>query len=316
MSQFLHWTAFLLYLLVLPALVLGLIRRTKARLQNRVGPPYFQALFDLIKLCQKGETVSDTICWLFRSTAAINLAIMLVLAAMLPWTSFKPQFPGADLFFVIYTFAIVKFFTVLAALDSGSSFGAFASSRELFLSVLVEPPIILALAALGISAHTSDLFLIFSLANQSMATQPALWTLVGTAILISSMVELSRMPIDDPTTHLELTMVHEAMIIEASGRNLALTEYAHALRMVILFGLACQCFLHAIPGIYGTQALSTEITIAAAGVIGILGLAIAVGIFEGLAVKLQWRKTPDFIAYSLTMSLLACLIAVGGGIVK
>ena len=312
MTPILQWLAMLVYLIVVPPLVIGIIRKTKARLQNRVGPPLFQFLFDLIKLCQKSETVSDTICWIFRSTSAINFAIMLVLAVLLPWTGFKPQIHGADLFFVVYAFALAKFFTILAALDSGSSFGAFGSSREVFLSALVEPPVILSLAALGIGVQSSDLYQAFSFESLSMAHQSALWGLVGISIVMSSLVELSRMQIDDPTTHLELTMVHEAMTIENSGRNLALTEYAHVLRMTILFGLTFQCFLHAVPWAYTAGPL----LIGVIGIIGVLLVAFGVGIFEGLAVKLQWRKNPDFIAYSLTMSLLACFIAVGGGIVK
>ncbi len=120
------------------------------------------------------------------------------------------------------------------------------------------------------------------------------------------------MPVDDPTTHLELTMVHEAMILEASGRNLALIEFTHALHMTILFGLSAQCYLRAFPSIW----TAGPIVQAVSGFAGIFLVAIAVGIFESIAVKLQWRKVPEFIAYSTTMSLLASFLAIAGGMLK
>jgi formate hydrogenlyase subunit 4 len=305
------WLIFLLYLVLLPFLTLGLIRKTKARLQNRIGAPVFQPLFDFLKLSRKGETLSQTMTWLFRSTAAINVSLMLLLAILAPWTVIKPSFAGVDLFFVIYAFAAARFFTILSALDSGSAFGAFGASREATLSLLVEPATILGLASLAVANKTSDLTSIFAYDTNPETSISAIWILAGIALMLASVVELSRMPIDDPTTHLELTMVHEAMILEASGRNLALIEYAHSLRMTILFGLVVQCLMHAIPKIYSLSAAARSFI----SVLGILVAAVLLGVFEILSVKLRWRKNPDFIAYALTMSLLACFIALGRGLV-
>lgn len=307
-----QFVLYIVCLFVMPVLTLGTIRKVKARLQNRVGPPILQPMFDWIKLLRKGETISQTMTWMFRSTTAINLAIMLILSAFIPWLAFKPFVPGADIFMVVYFFALARMFTVLSAMDAGSAFGAFAASREATLSLLVEPAGVLSLAAIGALSHSSDFNVIFSLSNAAVMNYTGLWLLVGTAVLLSTLVELSRMPVDDPTTHLELTMVHEAMILEASGRNLALIEFAHGVRMAVLFGLASQCYLRAVPAFWS----ATPVVQGLASVGGILACAVAVGVFESIAVKLRWTKVPEFIAYSLTMALLAALIAAGGGLVQ
>lgn len=312
MSGLLQWLSFLLCIVVLPALTLGIIRKTKARLQNRMGPPILQPFFDFIKLTRKDETISSTMSGVFRLSCVVGMSDTLVLAWMIPWLSFKPWAPQADVFMVIYLFAFARMFTLLGALDSGSAFGAFSASREATLSLLVEPAVLLALVALGIFTGSSDLRIIFSNATAHSFIGSGIWIAAGMAILFSSLVELSRMPVDDPTTHLELTMVHEAMILESSGRNLALVEFAHALKMTIFFGLSAQCFLRSLPqfsilSVYAQAALSIG---------GVFVLAVFVGLMESLIVKLQWRKVPEFIAYILSMSLMASLIAVGTRVVK
>ena len=244
------WFFFSGFVFFVPLLLLGTIRKIKARLQTRVGAPVTQPLWDVIKLLRKGETISGVATWIFRSTAAVNLVVILIVAAIVPWTSIKPVVPGADFFLVVYLFALSRFFTVLSALDAGSAFGGFAASREVTIALLVEPAIVLCLAALGCAAHTSDLSVVFSMGPLAPVTQPSIWFLAGCALFLSSLVELSRMPVDDPTTHLELTMVHEAMILENSGKNLALTEYASCLKMAVMLGLCGQCFLHAVTAVY------------------------------------------------------------------
>lgn len=297
----------LLSIVILPFIVIGLIRKVKARLQNRVGPPIFQSLFDFIKLFRKTETVSRDSSWIFRGSTLINFAAMIVLAFLMPWMPFRLSIPGDDIFLVIYLFALVRFFSIISALDTGSPFGAIGGSREAMLSLLTEPGIMLSFVALALSARTSNLNQIFAIPSPtSQLPVMALWLLAGTGLFLASLVELSRMPIDDPTTHLELTMVHEAMIIENSGVNLALVEFTYSLRLVILFGLAAQCFLHGLLLVISLSFLS----IALLSVALIFLFALLTALVESFAVKLAWRKNPDFIAYSLTMSLLACLTAV------
>ncbi len=308
----LRWLLFIPCVLFIPFITISVIRKTKARLQNRLGPRLLQPLFDLLKLCRKGETLSDTTSAVFRLGPIVAVADMLLLAWLAPWLSFQPWCPNADLFLILYLFGLARLFTILTALDAGSSFGAFGASREATLALLVEPAALLGLVSLGVLTGNSDLRAIFSLNNTSLSNNPGIWILVGTAILLASLVELSRMPVDDPTTHLELTMVHEAMILEASGRNLALIEFAHSLHMVILFGLSAQCYIRAIPAYW--QASFTIQGIAS--ILALLLIAALVGVFESISVKLQWRKVPEFIAYSLTMSLLASFIAASGGVFR
>ncbi|MCC7526941.1 MAG: NADH-quinone oxidoreductase subunit H [Candidatus Melainabacteria bacterium] len=310
-----HWILFVSCVALVPPLCLGIIRKTKARLQNRVGPPLLQPLFDIFKLCRKGETLSSTMSGAFRISTVVVLATMLVLAWMTPWLSFKPWSPNADLFLIVYLFALARVFSLLGALDSGSAFGAFGASREVTLGLLVEPALLLGLVALGLFSGTSDLRLIFAyhqIQAPGASCIPGIWLLVGVSILLSSLVELSRMPVDDPTTHLELTMVHEAMVLEASGRNLALIEFSHALRMSIFFGLAAQCFVHAAAAVWRMNALTHGLL----NIFGICLIAVSVGVLESLSVKLQWRKVPEFVAYVVSMSLLAAFVAAGSGVAK
>jgi formate hydrogenlyase subunit 4 len=303
----LNTTLFGASLIALPPLTIGVIRKTKARFQNRIGPPIYQPYLDLAKLMGKGETISKNVSWLFRSAAAINIAVLIIVAFMAPWTTFHPlQLPG-DLFLIIYLLAVTRFFTVLSALDAGSAFGGFGASREVTLALLVEPAIILCLASLGSVAHSSNLTEVFSLDNIELRSQTGLWFIAGCGLFLSSLVELSRMPADDPTTHLELTMVHEAMILENSAVNLALVEMSHFLKIVILLGIASQCFLHAIPAFW-------QLGFIARGVLsvgGMLGLAVSIAMIESVAVKLRWTKLPEFIAYSVAMSIFCVLIALG-----
>jgi len=311
MTEAIRWLLFLSSVLFLPPLTVGVIRKTKARLQNRVGAPVFQPILNLLKLLQKGETISYTASWLFRAVCPVNMGIVILIAFLTPWVSYKPSVAGEDIFLVIYLLALVRFLTILASLDSASPFGAFASSREATIALLVEPAVILSLVSLAIPVRTSNLGQIFSFGSGSGGSDPALWLLAGTGLFLASLVELSRMPVDDPTTHLELTMVHEAMIIENSGKNLALVEYAHALRMALLYGLSGQCYLHA----FCLFVPVTEWVRAGLSLALVLGLGVVTALIEGTAVKLQWRKVPEFIAYGLTMSLLATLVAIARGTV-
>lgn len=298
---------FLFCLIFLPVLTIGLTRKIKAQFQNRIGAPVFQPFFNLIKLFSKSETISIEASWIFRWGTVVNLAAVLVLAFLVPWLPFQPLLPASDLFLVIYMFALIRFFTVIAALDTGSPFAAFGTSREVTLSLLTEPGIVLSLVALGLTVHSSNFNDIFAIPKATgQLRELALWLLAGTGVFLASLVELSRMPIDDPCTHLELTMVHEAMLIENSAANLALVELTYGLRLVILFGLAAQCFLHGL-------LLIVSMPFASVCVLSILLILVAAALtalIESFAVKLAWRKNPDFIAYSLTMSLLACLAAL------
>lgn len=298
--------AFLVSITLMPPLTVGIIRKVKARFQNRIGAPIIQPILDIIKLMHKSETISKHVSWIFRSASAINISVLILLSFLIPWTTFHPLNIPGDLFFIIYLLALSRFFTVLAALDAGSAFGGFGASREVTLALLVEPAVILCLVSLGSTAGTSNLTEVFAFNNVALKTHTGLWFIAGCGLFLASLVELSRMPADDPTTHLELTMVHEAMILENSAINLALVEMTHFIKIVLLLGISSQCFLHAIPYMWRASDLVRGLL----SVAGVFALATTIAVIESLSVKLRWTKLPEFIAYAVAMSIFCVLIAL------
>lgn len=290
-------------LLLLPLLLVGLIRKTKALMQNRTGAPLLQPFYDIVKFLHKTERVSKSASWIFLWSPRVGLAVALLGAILVPWTGALLPIrwaPATNYLLLLYLLSLGKFFTMLAAIDTGSAFGGLGASREATISMLVEPSLVITLGALALGAGSTDLLAIYT-----SPTSPFIAILAGAALVICALAELSRMPVDDPTTHLELTMVHEAMILEYSGRSLAVIEYTVALRTCILFGLATQTFLHAWPAFHALSMLPQYI-VSLSG-LAVLGISVAVG--EGVLVKLRWRRVPDFLAFAAVLSLLAALIA-------
>ena len=297
----------LVNLTVLPLLLTGVIRKTKALLQTRLGAPVWQPFHDVAKLLRKGETISTNASWVFVWAPRIALVVALATACLVPWAG--PLLPASwggatNLLLVVYLMGLGRFVSLMAAMDTGSAFGGLGASREATISLLIEPAVVVGLAALALGAGSTDLATIYA-----SPMDPIVAALVGIALVIAALAELSRMPVDDPTTHLELTMVHEAMILENSGRNLALIEYAVALRSCVLLGLAAQTLLHTIPG-FLTLANGPRYAV---GVAALFGVGVAVAVAEGVLVKLKWRSVPGFLIYSVGLSLLAALLAVARG---
>ena len=290
-------------ILIFPLLLVGIIRKVKALMQNRIGAPILQPFYDLAKMLRKSETISQTSSWVFIWTPRIGLAVAVIAAVLVPWSSAILPLGWAsatNFLLVIYLLALGKFFTMLAAIDTGSAFGGLGASREATISMLVEPTLVIGIGALALGAGSTNLLAIFAAPTSLFVA-----VLVGAALVLVSLAELSRMPVDDPTTHLELTMVHEAMILEYSGRSLALVEYAAALRTCIFLGLATQTLLHAWPAYHALPILLRY----PIGLTGLMALGAVVAIAEGVLVKLKWRSVPNFLAFAGVMSLLAALIA-------
>jgi formate hydrogenlyase subunit 4 len=233
--------------------------------------------------------------------------VALLVALMVPWSGAAPPAVwshASDFLLLVYLLALGKFAVMLAAMDTGSAFGGLGASREATISVMVEPALVMGLGALALGARSTELAVIFAAPGS-----PFVAALVGAALVIVALAELSRMPVDDPTTHLELTMVHEALILENSGRNLALTELAVGLRSCIFFGLAVQSFLHAWPA-YVQLPLMARYGI---GLVGLFAVGALVAVAEGVVVKLYWRRVPNFLAFGTALSLLAALVAAARG---
>ncbi|HEY3418108.1 MAG TPA: NADH-quinone oxidoreductase subunit H [Armatimonadota bacterium] len=294
----------LVNLLFVPLLLVGVIRKAKALMQNRLGAPIWQPFYDIAKLLRKTETISESASWVFTLAPRLGLAVALLAAVLVPWAGalLPPALASSTNFLlVLYLLALGKFLAMLAAMDTGSAFGGLGASREATISMLVEPTLIIGLGALAIGANSMDLLSIYH-----TPSNPFVALLVGIALVIAALAELSRMPVDDPTTHLELTMVHEAMILENSGRNLALTEYAVALRTCIYFGLALQTLFQVWP----TWGLLPELPRYAMSLFGLLAFGVLVAVAEGILVKLKWRSVPGYLAFATVLSLLAALLAV------
>lgn len=288
--------------LILPILLASVIRKTKALMQGRPGPPFFQFLFDQLKRMRKGETVSSATSWFFAANPLVALGSAFVLALVLPWTGAQPIAAGtgaADLMLVIYLLGAARFFAILAALDAGSAFGGLGGSRESLLSVLVEPAIVISLAAASLSSGTTDLSV--ALCGSIHVTVAIL---SGIAFLLASLAELSRMPVDDPNTHLELTMIHEATILENSGRNLGLIELSVALRTALFFGIGVRLLLAGL-----TPGLSSGLASVTISLFGILLLGVLLGVFEGMAVKLNWRRVPSLMAFATALAVMSAFVA-------
>lgn len=288
----------------LSPLCVGMINKVKAKFQNRDGASVFQPYKDLWKLMHKDEVISFDASWIFRFAPFIIFAATLVIGASIPlFASFLRNTLTGDLLVVVYTLALGTFFLALAGMDTGSGFGGFGSSREMAVSALAEGGLILALFTAALIVGTTDLFAI-SNAGMLLATRfflPAVMAFTGFFIVM--LAETGRFPFDNPATHLELTMIHEAMILEFSGKRLALMEWAAANRFFIFAALGANLFFpygiaqNAGAGaiILGVIALLVKISI----------LCIAVGIIESSMAKFRFFRLPDLLVTSFILSAIA-----------
>lgn len=285
--------------MVLAPFIQGVINRTKAVVAGRVGQPLLQTYHDLWKLLRKGAVYSQTTTWIFRAGPVVGLASMICAAALLPFGAFPALAPFAgDLVMVAYLLAMARFFTVLAALDTGSSFEAMGASREVTFSALAEPALFLGLAALA--RQTGSLSLTSVLAAISpdmwMRAAPALGLTIG-ALSVVFLAENARIPVDDPTTHLELTMIHEVMVLDHGGPDFAMIQYAAALKMWLLGAIivAIACPWHA-----GSPLLD-----AGAAIAGMLALAVVTGIIESSMARLRLLRVTQLLFAAIVLSSLA-----------
>ena len=293
---------------ILAPLLLGIINRTKAMFAGRVGQPLLQPYFDLWKLLGKGAVYSRTTTWVFRAGPMIGLASMLVATTLLPFGSCPAPlgFPG-DLILLAYLLGLARLFTVLAALDTGSPFEGMGASREMLFSALAEPALLLGLAAV---ARRTE---VLSLSEMQLAITGSLWMksgltliLVAVALGVVLLTENSRIPIDDPTTHLELTMIHEVMVLDHSGPDFAFILYGAALKLWILGGLIIGVVVPLRTGL-----ILADLVLALAAM---LVLAIAVGVVESTMARLRLIRLPQLLVGAVTLSILALILEYGGNL--
>jgi formate hydrogenlyase subunit 4 len=286
--------------------VLGVMRQVRARLEGRRGAGAGQPWRDLVKLLgkQRIQPVGTTV--VFRAAPAVIAGSALLVATIVPLvTTGSPLDQAGDLIAVVGILLIGSVALVLAGLDTGTAFGGMGASREVTVAALVEPSILMAVFALSIPAHSSNLSTIVTAAATHpgrVATPAAALALVALAIVI--LAETGRLPIDNPSTHLELTMIHEAMTLEYSGPQLALLEWAAGMRLVVLLGLLANLFLpFGVAGAHSTLPLTLVALAAITAKVLLLAAGLAAG--EVFLAKLRLFRVPELLAGSFLLGLLA-----------
>ncbi|MCF7818828.1 MAG: NADH-quinone oxidoreductase subunit H [Kiritimatiellales bacterium] len=286
----------LVLLLVMPPLLLGVINKTKALFAGRKGPPVLQLYFDLIKLARKGVVISQTTTWIFVGAPVITLVGIVMAGFLVPLGPFHaPVAFTGDLILFAYLLAIGRFFTTAAALDTGSAFEGMGAAREVTFACLSEPALffaLLVLAKMSGSLVLSDL-LHAPLAVGSQGAAASL-VLVAIGMFILLLAENSRIPVDDPNTHLELTMIHEVMVLDHSGPLLGLILYGASIKLFVLSAV----LLHILfPFQSGSVPLDWGLFI-----VEMLVVAVGVGVVESVMARLQMRHVP----YLLVAAILFC----------
>jgi formate hydrogenlyase subunit 4 len=298
----------MLLVLALAPLLIGFVRKVKARLVRRQGPPLVQPYRDLIRLMRKEVVLAENASWLFRALPYLIFAATFVAAALVPTFGFGLMFSwSADLIAIIALLASARFYLALAGLDVGTSFGGIGSSREVMIASLAEPAMIMIVFTLALIAGSTQLS---TVAEFMASSQVGLRVSLGLAVVglvMIAIAENGRVPVDNPATHLELTMVHEAMVLEYSGRHLALIELSSSLKLILYVSLlAC---LFAPWGIAGASAALPALAVGVAAYIGKLAIGgFLLALFETSIAKMRVFRVPEFLGVALMLGLLATLL--------
>ena len=303
----------MLLVLLLSPLLTGFVRKVKARLLRRQGPPLLQPYRDLIRLLRKDVVLAESASWLFRVIPYIVFAGIWVAASLVPTFRIGLLFSwSADLIAIIALIGSARFFLALAGLDVGTSFGGIGSSREVMIASLAEPAMLMIVFTLALVAGSTQLS---TMAAYMLSSEVGLRVSLGLALLALIMVaiaENARIPIDNPATHLELTMVHEAMVLEYSGRHLALIDLSSELKLLLYVSVIGCLFTPW--GIAGADASAQGIAVGVASYLGKLaagGLLLAV--FETAIAKMRVFRVPAFLGAALMLGLLATLLLFVSG---
>jgi formate hydrogenlyase subunit 4 len=295
-----------IFLVALAPLVTGVIRKLKALLQSRKGPSVFQPYYDLYKQFRKDSVISKNTSWVFRITPHVAMAAVLVAALLVPAFSSSTIGFFGDLIVFIYLLAMVRFFMALAALDAGSAFGGMGSSREMTISSMAEPTMLLSIFTMALVVGTTSLGGISGqLAESGLdLVRPSLF-LAFAAFFIATLAENARLPIDNPSTHLELTMIHEAMVLEYSGKQLALIELSSMTRLVLFLAVLSSVFM---PWGIATNASAAAIIVGVVVFLAKISVLVAViALIESSFSKMRLFRVPNLLTVSFTLALLAVI---------
>jgi formate hydrogenlyase subunit 4 len=293
-----------LFVPALSPLFVGVTRKLKAELQNRAGASVWQPYRDLWKLFHKDEVISTDASWLFRVAPYGIFAVTLLLGATLPLlTTALPNLLGGDFLVVVYLLALSTFLLALAGLDVGGPFGGFGASREMLVAALGEGGLVLSLLTLALIARSTNLSVIAgTIASLSLPSFPPI-LLAFVAFFIALLAETARYPFDNPATHLELTMIHEAMILEYSGKRLALMEWAAANKLTLFIALGVNLFFPW--GIAGTLAAGALLGALALLLAKITLVCAAIAVIESSIAKYRLFRLPDLLFTSFIIGIIA-----------
>jgi formate hydrogenlyase subunit 4 len=282
-------------LLLLPPLLPGVINKTKAFFAGRRGPPLFQLYYDLVKLARKDVVISQVTTWVFTAAPVITLVAIAFAGLLVPLGPFQAPIAFAgDMILFAYLLGLARFFTTAAALDTGSAFEGMGASREVTFACLSEPALFFALLVLSrISGSLELTAMLHAPMTASGQASAASLVLVALGVFIIMLAENCRVPVDDPNTHLELTMIHEVMVLDHSGPLLGLILYGASLKLFVL----CALLLHIVfPFQFGHPVLDWLLF-----VVEMLFTACVVGVLESVMARLQMRHVPHLLIAAILL---------------
>jgi formate hydrogenlyase subunit 4 len=292
----------------LAPLLSGVTRKIRARLLRRRGPSVFQPYRDLLKLIRKEAVIAENASWLFRASPYAIFATTWVAAILVPTFATGLMLGGAaDLIVIVALLGTARFLLALAALDVGTSFGGIGSSREMMFASLAEPAMLMAVFTLSLFAGSTQLSSIATFMLGPDAGLSISIALALIALVIVTIGENARIPVDNPATHLELTMVHEAMILEYSGRHLAVIEAAASLKLLLYLSLIACVFVPWGTAAPGAGALAYAIALGAYAA-KLAAFAFLLVLFETAVAKMRVFRVPEFLGVALMLGLLGTIL--------
>ncbi len=294
--------------LAVAPLLTGVVRKVKARLTRRRGPPLTQVYRDLARLLHKEAVLADNASWLFRAVPYLVFAATWVAAALVPTFGTGLMFSwSADLIAIVALLGSARFFLALAGMDVGTSFGGIGASREVMIASIAEPAFMMTVFTLALIAGSTQLSTVAAAMVSGDVGLRVSLALGLVSLIMVAVAENARIPVDNPATHLELTMVHEAMVLEYSGRHLAMIELASSLKLTLYLSLIACVFVP-----WGLAAPGDGVAAHLVGIVAWLGkltvAAVLLGAFETSIAKMRVFRVPDFLGAALMLALLATLL--------
>jgi len=294
-----------LTLLMLTPLFIGIIKNFKAAIRGYKGFSVFQPYFDLKKLCGKGRVISKSSSFITAITPILCLSACVTVTFLIPVFFNDGNSYFGNLFIIIFLLGIVKFLSSLLGLDSASTFGGMGSSRELFISMFAEPIMFILVAFLYMETKTFNIFSI-TLINAAILKYNIAHIIAAIGFAVLIMAENARMPVDNPETHLELTMIHEGMILDISGRDLALMELASYIKLIVFITMFINCFFPL--GIASSLNIVSICVSFISYILKVLGILVVISIIESNMAKFRLFRIPELLSAAFSLSLVAIVI--------